>query len=304
MTRVLVVLLALSRVAHAQAEDAIAYRLKSADTIELIAAEFYGDRTQTSWIVAENKLAHAKRQPQPGDRIRIPVTREIVTAKGDSFESLAQTYLGDASRAGFLAEANAISIEESLAIGTPMTIPLHVTYVAQGPESLAQIAQAFFGDPKQAAMLAQYNNFDAARTSLEKGESLVVPGLHVHVRAGKGTALDADAKARRDQQHQVTSAAAAALPRAQAAWFRGDFAGVRSALGKLGDELDYLDARTAVDIGLLAGRADVAFGDNDAATAVFAQVLNRKPRHVLGRYAESPKVIAAWQKAGGHVDGE
>ncbi|HEY1558483.1 MAG TPA: LysM domain-containing protein [Kofleriaceae bacterium] len=300
-TAALVVLLALVHVAHAQGEDAVAYRMKPGDTLELIAAEFYGDRAQTPWIAAENKLTHGKK-PQPGDRIKVPITREIVTAKGDSFESLAATYLGDAGRAAFLADANSISIEDSLAVGTTLLVPVHVTYVAQAPESLAQVAQQFLGDAKQAELLRQYNNFEAGKSSIDKGEPILVPGPKVRVRAGKLPALDGEAKTRRDQQHAATAAAAAALPRAQAAWLRGDFAGVRAALGKLVEQMDYFDAKTAVELGVLLGRADVAFGDTEAAVAVFAQVLNRKPRHALEPYAESPKVIAAWQKAGGRVE--
>jgi hypothetical protein len=67
--------------------------------------------------------------------------------------------------------------------------------------------------------------------------------------------------------------------------------------------MHYLDVRTAVALGMLAGKAHVAFGEVDAAAAAFTQVLARKPRLTLGSYAESPKVIAAWQKAGGRVDG-
>ena len=39
-------------------------------------------------------------------------------------------------------------------------------------------------------------------------------------------------------------------------------------------------------------------------TPAVMQALDRRPRQVLSPYAESPKVIAAWKKAGGHVEGE
>jgi LysM repeat protein len=298
---ILVALAHVSHVAHAQGEDSVAYRVKTGDTLELIAAEYYGDRAQTPWIVTENKLTHGKK-PVPGDRIKVPITREIVTAKGDSFESLAAAYLGDASRAAFLADANSISIEDSLAVGTVLLVPIHVAYVAQQPESMAQVAQQFFGDAKQAEALRQYNNLEPSKTALDKGESILVASAKLRVRTGKLPAIDGEAKARRDQQHAATAATMAALPRAQAAWLRGDFGEVRAALAKLADQLDYLDAKTAVDLGLLLGRADVAFGDMAGAVAIFTQVLNRKPRHALEPYAESPKVIAAWQKAGGRVE--
>ena len=294
------VLVALVAPARAQ-DDAVAYRVKQGDSLELIAAEFYGDRSLAGWIAAENKLTHG-RTVHGGDRIKVPIAREVVTAKGDTFESLATTYLGDASRAPFLAEANAMSIEDSLATGTTIVIPLHVTHVAQGTESLASVAQSYLGDARQAEMLARYNGLD--KTTLEKGETIVVANLHVRVRPSRLPALDADAKARRDAQHQAVADASEALPRAEAAWLQADFAGVKAALARVADEVDYLDTRSAVEIGLLLGRAHVAFGETDAAIAAFAQVLDRRPRYRLSPYADSPKVIAVWQKAGGHVEGE
>lgn len=297
----LAVVAALAAPARAQ-DDVIWVRVHQGDTLDLLAAEYYGDRAQAVWIATANHLTHG-RTVHGGDRIKIPIAREIVTAKGDTFESLAATYLGDAGRAEFLAEANAMSIEDSLAAGTILYIPLHVTHVAQAAESLAQVAQTYLGDARQAALLAKYNGLDKTLDKLDKGESIIVPALHVRVRASRLPALDDEAKARHDQQQHAEAAASDALPRAQAAWLRGDFAGVQAALAPVADQLDYLDTRSAVAVGLLLGKAHVAFGQTDAAVAAFAQVLNRRPRYELSAYAESPKVIAAWQKAGGRVAG-
>src|ERR1700677_5127934 len=93
--------------AHAQADtvESITYRVKSGDTLDLVAAELYGYHGDVAVLVADNKLQHP-RPLHPGERIKLPGTREIATAKGDSFESVAATYLGDARRAMFLAEFN------------------------------------------------------------------------------------------------------------------------------------------------------------------------------------------------------
>jgi LysM repeat protein len=283
---------------YAQPDDAIGYRVKQGDTLEMIAAELYGDRGHASWIAAENKLKGNKLTH--GDRLKLPVSHDVVTAKGDTFESLASTYLGDASRAPYLAEANAMSIEDGLAAGTTIVIPLHVLHVAQASESLANIAQQYLGNPKHAAMLQKLNGLD--HTTIEKGEAVLVLDLAVRVPASKLPPPDAEARARRDHQHKVAMAAADALPRAKAAWLQGDFDAVRTTLAPFAEgDMDYLDARTAVELGILAGKAHVAFGETDAAASSFAQVLARRPRLTISGYAESPKVIAAWQKAGGRV---
>jgi LysM repeat protein len=291
------VVIGLATPAHAQPDDAITYRLRQGDTLEIIAAELYGDRGHASWIAAENKL---KGKPlRSGDRIKIPLPHEAVTAKGDSFASLAAAYLGDASRAPYLAEANAMSVDDSLPTGTTIVIPLHVVHVAQGSESLASIAQQYLGNAKHAAMLQKLNGLD--HTTVEKGETVLVLDTTVRVTTSKAPQPDAEARGRRDHQRKVAAAAVDALARARAAWLQGEFEAVKTTVAPFADDMDYLDARTAVELGMLAGKAHLAFGENDAATACFAQVLARHPHLAIGGYAESPKVLAAWQKAGGHV---
>lgn len=291
--RALLVLVALVATASAQGHTQ-AYRVKQNDTLDVIAAEFYGDRSYAKLIVAENKL---KKRIQTGQRLRIPVTREIVTDKGDTFESLAQTYLGDSRRAVVLADFNEHDVTDIPPIGTLISIPIQITHVAQAPESLAQVATAFWGDAKQADVLRRYNFLD--RNTLEKGESVIVPMIKVRVRKPNG--LDADAKARRAEQHEAVAAATRALPVARTAWLQGDFAGVKAALEPLAERVDYLATPDAIEVGLLLGKAQLAFDEPKQAVATFARVLDRKPTHVLSPYSDSPKVIAAWKQAGGQV---
>jgi hypothetical protein len=178
---------------------------------------------------------------------------------------------------------------------------MHVLHVAQASESLASIAQQYLGNPKHAAMLQKLNGLD--HTTIEKGETITVLDPAVHLPSSKLPQPEAEARARRDHQRKMAALAAAALPRAKEAWLHGDFERARATLAPLVNEMDYLDARTAVELGMLAGKAHVAFGDTEAAATCFARVLARKPRLAIGGYAESPKVIAAWQKAGGRVEG-
>ena len=292
--------------APARADDPTAdtqsYRVRRGDTLELVAAEFYGDRNHAIFIMVENKLQHA-RALNPGERLKIPVSREITTSKGDTFESLAATYLGDAKRSAFLADFNARSPEDSLATGTTLAIPFHITHVAAAAETIGSIAAAYFGDTKQAEMLVRYNEL-GDKTQLDKGESIIVPIFHVRVRAQKLPPLDADSRSRRDQQQKAAVDAASALPVARTSWLQGDFAGVKTAFVRLTDQLDFLDTSQAVEIGMLLGKAYVAFDDAPAALAAFGIVLNRKPRQELSSYTDSPKVIAAWKKAGGHLEGD
>ena len=299
------VAIAAPRVAHpqtqAQAQDAIrpaVYRVKQGDTLELIAAEFYGDRSKAVFIAAENKFTRP-RALRPGERLRVPVSHEIATSPGDNFESLAITYLGAARRGAFLADWSGLSHDDSLPAGTPITIPFTIAYTAQTTESLAEIARMFFGDARSAELLRHYNQLE--RGAIDKGDVVLVPAYHVRVTAAKQPPLDAESKARRDHRRDALVRAARALPAARLAWTTGDFAGVKAAVLPLEPDLDYVDTDEAVELGVLLGAAHVAFDETEPALASFKRVIDRQA-HPLRRYDYSPKVLAVWHKAGGSIE--
>jgi LysM repeat protein len=298
--KALAIICALSGTAMAQeATSDVAYRVKQGDTIELIAAEFYGDHARTVAFIAEENKLKAPYKVYPGERIKVPVTREIATAKGDTFESLAAQYLGDSKRAPFLAEVNHMQPGDPLATGTVIAIPFHVAYTAQAAESLGQVSTELFGDAKQADAIRAYNGLD--KPALDKGETVLVPVMHVRTRPEHTPTLDADSAQRHDAQKHALTDAAMALPVARTAWLEGDFKRVRDVLGPVAKRFDYLDNATAIDLGVLLGKADVAFDDKDAATSLFHEVLARSPGQTLSAYSESPKVLEAWRTAGGSV---
>jgi LysM repeat protein len=288
-------------VAHAQdaTNDTVVHRVKQGDSLQLIAAEFYGDRTKAVFIMVENKLTHA-RPLKPGEWLRIPVSRDLTTSPGDTFESLAATYLGSARRGTFLADFNGIAPGDSLPAGTLVTIPFTIVHTAAATESISDIAKAYFGNGKNAELLRRYNFLE--KGSLDRNEPLIVPVYHVRLSTAKMPALDAKSKARRDHRRGASARVAKALPAARQAWKDGDYAGVKRALAQLEPDLDYLDTSEAVDVGVLLGSAHVAYDDAELALATFKRVVDRHATHVLRRYEYSPKVLAIWQKAGGPIE--
>jgi LysM repeat protein len=295
----IIAVLAMATTAYAQEADTVTYKVKQGDSLELIAAEFYGDHAHTMiFIMVENKLQHP-RKLAPGERLKIPVNREITTAKDDSFKKLATEYLGDPNRAQFLAEFNRMTAADSLATGTTIVIPFHVTHTAAGTETLQQISLAYFGDAREADMLKTYNNLD--KTALDKNETITIPIFHVRTRADKMPTIDAESAQRRDQQSKAGAEAQLALPIARTAWLQGDFYAVKQALVPLAKKLDFFDVPTATEVGLLLGKAYVAYDDTPSAVALFTQVIGRQPNRTLSPYAESPKVLEAWRQASGRV---
>ncbi len=302
MKLALALLLAAS-IAHADESDTITYKVRPGDTIDLVAAEFYGDHARTVVFIVDANKWKTYRKLNPGERIKIPVTREITTQKGDTLEALAKQYLGDASRAPYLAQYNNLQPTDLPAAGVVLSLPFHITHVAGATETFAQISTFYFENAKQADLLRLYNNL-GDKTGIEKGDAIVVPVLGVHVHPERLPAPDADALARRQAHRQTNDMAAAALPAARMAALQGNYGEIAKALGPFAKKLEFLDQPLLDHIGILLGKALVATADIPAAKDVFAQVLSREPQRKLSAYYESPKVLDAWRGAGGHVEGE
>lgn len=285
--------------AHAQGatSDVTIYRAKKGDNLDLIAAEFYGDRNKAIFIMVSNKIQHP-RPLKPGERLRIPVTRQITTSPGDTWESIAATYLGDPRRSSFLAEFNGLASDD-LASGTPLQIPFTITHTAEGTETIANIALAYFGDNSNASLIRRYNFLE--KESVEKGEQLIVPINNVRLQASKMPAIDAEAKARRDRQREAQVRAAKSLPAARLAWRQGDFAAVKAALSSVELDVDYLDTSQAIEVGLLLGSMHVAHGDREPALEAFKRILERRSSYQLDPYYFPPKIQAVWKEAGGVI---
>jgi LysM repeat protein len=274
--------------------DYVVHKVKDGDTLGLLAAEYYGDRNHAVFIMVANKLLHP-RPLKKGEKLRIPVSRDVTVAVGDNWESLAENYLGDKRRGRYLAEFNGASPEASLAAGLVISVPFHVTHTAAADESLTAISLAYFGEGRNAVMLGGYNFLEA--DIVPKGQSLIIPIHHVKVRDSVMPPVDEESKARTEKRRAMVEAAAEKQPRAQAAWRRAGYGDVKRELIEL--DLDFLDADRAAVIGTLLGAAYVALGDEDSAVATFRRVLERAPKTVLSPYRYSPRIQAVWKKAGG-----
>jgi len=274
------------------------HRVERGDTLELLAAEYYGDRRHKIYIMVENRLDHA-RELRPGERLRIPVSNEVTVAVGDSLPSLAAQYLGDQRRAKYLAEFNGIDPRGTVPAGISITIPLRVTYRAARREELSAIAAGLFLDSRKAELLKEYNFL--RRDTLDRGEAIVVP-IYLRVHPSKRRPPDAGSIALLTKRTESLENARRVLPEARKAWDKGDYGRVRSLLAALVSSFPYLDTELVVEIGVLLGGAYVAFDDPDTARTHFQQVLERAPGRALSAFQYSPKVCDVWRNAGGRVD--
>ena len=274
----------------------IRHTVKRGDNLALLAAEYYGDRRHAVFILVANKMTHP-RPLKPGETLRIPMNRKLTTQAGDTLQTLAKSYLGDARRAEFLAEFNGIPATGAVPVGAELEVPLTVTHTAAGEESLDNIAAAYFGTRKKASLLSRYNFLE--KNQLSAGESIVVPITHVRVQASK-LPPRTEGEAQRSKARKAEQGRAAALmPGMRTAWRDGNYKRIKLELSQV--KVEYLDAKLAVDVLVLLGSAYVAFGDSDTelAIATFERALKRSPDHELDPRLVSPKILALWRRAGG-----
>jgi LysM repeat protein len=273
------------------------YRVKQGDTLQMVAAEFYGDRNKVIFIMVENKIPHP-RPLKPGERLRVPIERPITTSPEDTWQTLAGTYLGDPRRGSFLAEFNDMNADEAVPAGTLLHVPFVVTHTAEATETFASISAAYFGESKHADMLRRYNFRE--KMSIEKGDTISVPVFHIRLQASKLPPTDADAKTRQAMRRTAGEDAAKALPRAWQAWRSGESSEIESLLSKL--KIDFLDTDPAVQVQMLRGLAHIAEGKVDIAIEDFKKLRERKKEHVLRKFDYSSKILAIWEQAGGKVE--
>ena len=287
-------LLASSAVSQAQELNTISHRVLEGDTLDLLAAEFYGNRDHAIFIMKVNGITH-KRPLKKGERLRIPVPITVTSQEGDSWDGLAEKHLGDARRGAYLASFNKQDARDSLAAGQRLRVPFHVRHRAERRVSLREIAAAYLRDPGQARFLRDYNFLD--RGSLDKGDSIVIPLEQVELHASKQPKLDKASADLIEKRSRWQREARKLLPELQAAWQNGQYKRVKVALSPLNANIAFLDASQAVEVGVLYGRALVAFDEDALALAAFTKVLERKPNHTLSDYTYSPKVRAVWKAA-------
>ena len=202
------------------------YRVKQGDTLDADRGRVLRrSRADAVFIIAENKMLQGARKLDPASGCTIPVTREIATAKGDTFESLAGQYLGDAKRATFLAEVNDMRRPMHCRRAPMLVVPFAVAHVAQRAESLAAVATTFYGDRNRPTRCARTTGSTrrrsrrARRSSCRRCTCARGPSTRRRSTPTRRSATSSEARAPPMPRPRCRSRAAA--------WREGDFAQVR-----------------------------------------------------------------------------
>ena len=291
----------------------VVYSSKPGDTPESIAADYYGNRSQAIFIVETNGLERDK-PLKPGQRVRIPTAFHYRVRKGDTLEGLAQKFLDDKRRSPFLAAFSGLRPTDKLREGQDLLIPFQHVHRTEVPESLQSVARSFYGDASKAKLLADYNFRTAPM--MAKGEKILVPISHVHIRAVKlqpivekpvvgsskvkevpvPTLAPAPAKEAQKREAELAEKVGKELAVAEKAYKDGSYSDVPAMLDKVLTAEEPSESQLA-ELFRLKAFAYVALGLDDLAVNAFREVLARKPDVALDEATVSPKIRAALERA-------
>jgi tetratricopeptide (TPR) repeat protein len=133
----------------------ILHTIQPNETLATVAARYYGDHRKFHLIAQYNELEDATKI-RVGQEIKIPVIEGIP----------------------IIADAAAIRTETGEALesmpGGIITVKSYVTHTVQAGESLAKLAQMFYGDHKKFGLIAKFNGVEDT-TVLRVGQEVKIP---------------------------------------------------------------------------------------------------------------------------------
>ena len=150
----------------------LTHRVAPGESASSIAARYYADYELADLLLSYNGKPGTV--IRVGESLKIPVCDEHVVQAGDTWSALAQRYLGRADGWPAVAILNGLLPEQPLRVGQRLVFPVVLDHVLRSGESLAGLAQRFYGDTKRSDVLRRFNAIDDPRR-LSVGQTVGIP---------------------------------------------------------------------------------------------------------------------------------
>ncbi len=171
-SKLLLTLTALGMPAAAAADKL--HVVRDGESASSIARSYYGDYDATDLLLRYNDKQGTV--IRPGERLRIPYSQVYRIRPGDSWSAIAERHLGAASGYPAVARLNGLAPTAPLRVGTDIRIPAILRYRLRRGDSLARLAELWYGNADLAGMLGSFNQIEDPR-KLAVGDTLRIPFL-------------------------------------------------------------------------------------------------------------------------------
>ena len=154
---------------------AFPYVVKKGETLADVATRFYGRVELEKVLVPANALDadSGRSSVLPGMRIEVPSVAHHTVRAGETWETLAERYLGLKKRSEALAIANGSMPWLPTEAGREILLPYNLRYVVKRGDSTPSIAYRFLPKRDDAYVLDRYNELGG--NPVEPGDVILVP---------------------------------------------------------------------------------------------------------------------------------
>jgi nucleoid-associated protein YgaU len=134
----------------------LTHTVQPGETLGAIALRYYREARHVPLLLAANRL-DPRASIRPGQALRIPIGEPYEVRPGDSVSSIAERALGHSRRAWVLLELNGLREPDRLLPGRTLRLPIRVSHEVRRAETLAAIAERYYGSATFAARIVRYN---------------------------------------------------------------------------------------------------------------------------------------------------
>jgi phage tail protein X len=148
------------------------YVMKKGETIADVSSRFYGRVEFEKILIAANAL-EGKATLLPGMRLEIPAVAHHTIASSETWETIAEAYLGTRRRSEALAAANDTMPWLPPPVGREVVIPYNLRVVAKRGDTVTSLAYRYMRARDDAYILSRYN--ELGDDPVREGDTLLVP---------------------------------------------------------------------------------------------------------------------------------
>jgi tetratricopeptide (TPR) repeat protein len=270
---------------------------RAGETLEQLSVRYYGESDKSIVIRAANGFIHPDDgRLAEGEPVIVPEITYIHVREGESWESLANSFLSSPRRANFLAEMNELPADQMPPLGAIIKIPYHLRHIFAQNETLRSVARLYYKkEERSLEWLRKYNS--SSRKKYTRGEVIIIPLLDLRFTDEEQQRIDAYRRNLSNRADFVRQKEAREIiAKLKTNYETGRYVQMVSSASKL---LGYGRLTVPQEIGIYnyLAYAYVALGEHRMAVAAFQEALSRQPEMELSSITTSPKILKAFNEA-------